>query len=116
MSSLESVVQKTFGIGIDKTEANALKSNALAEQQANNNLLAQQISAQRAKMGALGIDPDSGSSAAVIQNLTKETNAKNQQTATTANQKIKANLNAQSKQNLKSLINGSAEVGAALLA
>ena len=116
MSSLQSVLQKSIGIDTDKSQIENIRNNALAEQQENQNLLSQQISAQRAKMGALGIDPDSGSSAAVIKGLTKETNTKNQQVANSAYKQMKENLNAQSKQNLKSLISGSVDVGAALLA
>ena len=115
MSSLESVLQNSLGISTDKSQVRAIQNDAWTEQQNNQNLLEKQISSQRAKMGALGIDPDSGSSAAVIQNLTKETNEKNQQIASSAAQQIKANLSAQSKKNLKSLISGSAQIGTAML-
>lgn len=116
MSNLQSVLQKTIGLDTDLSGVKAIQNKAWTEQQENQNLLARQIAAQRAKMGALGIDPDSGSSAAVINGLTEETHLKNTQVADTARRQIKTNLNSQSKKNLKSLISGGAQIGAAMLA
>ncbi len=115
MSSLETIIKSTFGVNTDTSQAKALQQDALQAQSENNALLAQQISARRAKMGALGIDPDSGSSASVMEHLTQSTNAANRQIADDANRKIKENLTAQAKKNLKNLLSGNVDVGAGMI-
>ncbi|MBR6411648.1 MAG: hypothetical protein IKS41_00610 [Alphaproteobacteria bacterium] len=84
---------------------------ALAEEQRKNlNLLTQQQSAYKAKLGAAGMSPKSGSGEAVLESLQKEHDAEDKYLVNQANISLEAllnGINARNTQNLLSLSSAS---------
>ena len=78
---------------------------ALAEEQRKNlNLLAQQQSAYKAKLGAAGMSPKSGSGEAVLASLQKEHDAEDKYLVNQANISLEALLNGINARNTQNLL------------
>ena len=79
---------------------------ALAEEQRKNrNLLAQQQSAYRAKLGASGLGAKSGSGQVVLNSLKKEADAEDKYLVNQANISLEALLNGINAKNTRNLLN-----------
>lgn len=100
MSSLESVILNNKET---KDQIKNLNADLSEKKRENNNLLSEKVSSLRAKMGAMGISPDVGSSAAAISGAKQETEDENNALTRTTSVRIKSLVKNQRKM-LKNLL------------
>ena len=92
--------QRQYQLDVEQAQA------ALAEEQRKNrNLLAQQQSSYRAKLGASGLSAKSGSGQVVLNSLKKEADAEDKYLVNQANISLEALLNGINAKNTRNLLN-----------
>ena len=92
--------QKQYDLDVAQTKL------ALAEEQRKNrNLLAQQQSAYRARLGAAGLSSRSGSGQVILNAMQKETDAEDKYLVNQANISLEALLNGINAKNSRNLLN-----------
>ena len=86
-------------------EAEQTRTALAEEQRKNRNLLAQQQSTYRAKLGASGLSARSGSGQVVLNSLKKEADAEDKYLVNQANISLEALLNGINAKNTRNLLN-----------
>lgn len=87
----------------DKSDLAYERQQALLEQKNNRDQLRKNLSSYRAKIGAQGISPSSGSALSVQKGMIEKTQDDNQKIAQSFNQKIKKNATDKKKKTLLAL-------------